>query len=153
MIDREKTLTSKKNVNLEKKLFKKFQNFKWLFEFKKKNKLSAFKKSKMNHFIELKKINGKILQTLWKPLYNMFHNEFLILRKILNDYLNKEFIRINNSSAVLFILFVWKSEKNCDFAWIIVHWINSHVKIIICCHWFIKHWTTFQKQNDSWNWT
>ena len=64
MTDIKKTLTSKKNINLKKKLFKKYQNFTRLFEFKKTNKLFSFKKSKINHFIKLKQINDKILQTL-----------------------------------------------------------------------------------------
>ena len=55
---------SKKNINSKKKLFKKYQDFTSLFEFKKANNLFSFKKPKINHFIELKKINGKISQTL-----------------------------------------------------------------------------------------
>ena len=101
-----KNIDAKKNINLKKKLFKKYQDFIWLFEFKKTNKLFSFKKSKINHFIKLKKINDEISLISWKSLYNMFYNELLILRKILNDYLNKKFIKISNSSTASFILFV-----------------------------------------------
>ena len=82
---------------------------------KKTNKLFLFKKPKINHFIKLKKINHKISQTLWKPLYNMFHNKLLILRKILNDSLNKKFIRTSNSLIVSFILFVQKPDEKLRF--------------------------------------
>ena len=105
-----------KNPSIWKKnLLKKYQDFTRLFEFKKTNKLFSFKKSKINHFIELKKINVKISETLWKSLYNMFQNELLILWKILNGYLNKNFIKISNSSEVLFVLFTWKSDEKLRF--------------------------------------
>ena len=61
MIDIEKTLTPKKKINLKKNLFKLYQDFTRLFEFKKTNKLLLFKKPEINHFIQLKKINDKIL--------------------------------------------------------------------------------------------
>ena len=79
------------------------------------HKLFSFRKPEIDHFIELKKINGKILQTLWKPLYNIFRDELLILRKILNDYLNKKFIKVSNSSVVSSVLFVWKPDEKLRF--------------------------------------
>ena len=115
MIDIKKPLTPKKNFNLKKNLFQKYQNFIWLFEFKKANGLFSFKKPTINHFIKLEKINDKNLQILWKSLYNMFQNELLILRKILNDYLNKKFIKINNSLIVSFVLFVQKFDEKLLF--------------------------------------
>ena len=106
-----KRLTLKKNINLKKKLFKKYQDFTWLFEFK-INKLFSFKKPKINYSIKLKKINDKTSQISWKSMFNMFQNELLILQNILNDYSNKKFIKINNSSIVLFVLFVPKCYRH-----------------------------------------
>ena len=55
---------------------------------------------KINHEIEpLKKKTKKKLTILWAHLYNISENEFLVLRKTMTEYLDKNFIRINNSQA------------------------------------------------------
>ena len=139
-----KNIDIQKKVNLKKKLFKKCQNFRWLFKFKKTNKL-------------------------WKLLYNMFHNELLILQKILNDYLNKKFIKINNSSAASFVLFAWKPDEELWFC-VNYHALNKFTRknhyLSLLIHktlnniskikWFMKLniITVFQKfriiENDKW---
>ena len=45
----------------------------------------------------------------------MFCNELLILRKTLNDYSNKKFIRVSNSLIVSPVLFVRKSDEKLRF--------------------------------------
>ena len=41
----------------------------------------------------------------WGPLYNMSKDKFLVLKKTLTEYLDKCFIRINNSPAATLIFF------------------------------------------------
>lgn len=45
----------------------------------------------------------------------MSRDELLMLRKILTKRLSKNFIRVNNSSIVSFVLFVRKFEKKLRF--------------------------------------
>jgi len=48
-------------------------------------------------------------------MYNISRNEALELRRYLNENLNKEFIRINRSQTIIFVLFVKKLEDKLRF--------------------------------------
>ena len=51
---------------------------------------------------------GQEKNPLWGPLYGIIRDKLLVLWKILNELLNKGFIRANNSSAKTPVLFVKK---------------------------------------------
>lgn len=51
----------------------------------------------------------------WGPLYSMSENELLVLRKTLNDYLSKGFIRVSKSPAAAPVLFVKKPGGGLRF--------------------------------------
>ena len=60
----------------------------------------------MNHKIKLiPDKNDKTFDIFYSLLYQMLREELLVLQKILTKYLNKEFIQMNNSSAVAPVLF------------------------------------------------
>ena len=61
-------------------------------------------------FILEKGENGQERNPLWGFLYKMTRDKLLILRKILNELLNKGFICINNSLIRALVLFVKKEE-------------------------------------------
>ena len=63
----------------------------------------------INHTFTLEKgKNGQKKNPLWGPLYRITRDELLILRKTLNELLDKEFIRTNNSPVKAPVLFVKK---------------------------------------------
>ncbi len=51
----------------------------------------------------------------WGPLYNMSRDELLVLRKTLNEHLDKGFIRVSNSPAAAPVLFVRKPGGGLRF--------------------------------------
>ena len=59
---------------------------------------------KKNHEIEL--LEEKKPTVFWGPLYNISKNEFLLLKKTSTEYLDKSFIRINNSPTATPVFFV-----------------------------------------------
>src|SRR5208282_753443 len=57
------------------------------------------RRSGTDHYIEIKKDkDGKELPLPWGPLYGMFRNELLVLRKTITDLQDKGFIRASSSS-------------------------------------------------------
>ncbi|EGZ73485.1 hypothetical protein NEUTE2DRAFT_60300, partial [Neurospora tetrasperma FGSC 2509] len=61
----------------------------------------------INLKIELKKaLDSKNLPLPFGLLYNIFRKKFLVLKKILWDLINKGFIRVNNSTARIPVLFI-----------------------------------------------
>lgn len=62
--------------------------------------------SRVDHKIELEKVDGKDPEVPWGPLYNESRDELLILRKTLTKLLDKGFIRVSNSPAAAPVLFV-----------------------------------------------
>ena len=63
----------------------------------------------INHIFILKKgKNGQEKNSPWGLLYGITRNKLLILQKTLNELLNKEFIRANNSLIKAPVLFVKK---------------------------------------------
>jgi transposase InsO family protein len=51
----------------------------------------------------------------WGPMYNMSKEELLVLRKTLNEYLDKGFIRVSSSPAAAPVLFVRKPNGGLRF--------------------------------------
>ena len=70
---------------------------------------------KQNYEIELLEEEEKKPTVFWGPLYNISKNEFLVLKKTLTEYLNKNFIRVNNSPVATPIFFVKKFGGSLRF--------------------------------------
>ena len=83
-----------------------------VFDENKINQLPPICGKKINHEIKLlgKKTNG-----LLGPVIQYVKNEFLVLKKTLTDYLNKNFIRINNSPVETRVFFVKKPGGGLRF--------------------------------------
>ena len=72
----------------------------------------------INHIFILEKgKNGQKRNPPWGPLYKIIRNKLLILRKILNERLDKGNIRTNNSLIRTSVLFIKKKDV-FDFIWI-----------------------------------
>jgi hypothetical protein len=71
----------------------------------------------VDHKIELieKDEKGRKAEAPWGPLYGMSREELLVLRRKLNDYLDKGFIRVSNSPASAPVLFVRKANGSLRF--------------------------------------
>ena len=66
----------------------------------------------INHIFTLEKgENGQKRNPPWGLLYRITRNKLLILRKTLNELLNKGFIYISNSPAGTPVLFIKKKES------------------------------------------
>ena len=68
-----------------------------------------------NHEIELLGKKGKKPTVPWGPLYSKFRKEFLVLKKTLTEYLDKNFIRVSNSPAAAPVFLVKKSGGSLRF--------------------------------------
>ncbi|KAK3496562.1 hypothetical protein B0T13DRAFT_400551, partial [Neurospora crassa] len=70
----------------------------------------------IDYKIEVKKDEySKEILFLYKLFYNILKNEFLLLKKMFRDLLYKGFIYINNSSAIVLILFIRKLSRGLQF--------------------------------------
>lgn len=69
----------------------------------------------IDHKIELVTENGKEATVPWGPLYNMSHDELLVLRRTLTEHLDKGFIRVSNSPAAAPVLLVKKPGGGLRF--------------------------------------
>ncbi|KAI0993647.1 hypothetical protein K3495_g14536, partial [Podosphaera aphanis] len=70
----------------------------------------------LDHEIPLEKDEkGQEKQVPWGPLYNMSHDELLVLRKELTSLLDKEFIQHSKSSAAAPVLFARKPGGGLRF--------------------------------------
>ena len=112
----EKTLRVKSKINSWLKLLAHYFKFLNVFDQAEVSKLSFIQSSDKNYKIELV-LNEKdqTLNSSWDSLYNMSHDELLILRKTLTDLLNKRFIQVSNSLTVISVLFIKKSDDNLKF--------------------------------------
>jgi hypothetical protein len=88
---------------------KKLKNYADVFSPKKAKKLPPHRN--YNHNIRLQEDKTPP----FKPLYPMFRNELIALKKWLKKNLRKGFIRSSSSSAASFILFVKKADKGLRF--------------------------------------
>ena len=84
----------KKKTNLKWYLNKFYQNKRYLDLFikVKSEDLLSLQRPEINHKINLKKVDRKDIEILWKPLYNMSQEKLLMLKKELIKLLNKSFI-------------------------------------------------------------
>ena len=98
----------KKKIDLRQHFSKFYQDRGYLNLFiKAENRgLPPLQKSGMDHGIDLKKIDGRNSEVLWKSLYNMSREELLILKKKLIKLLNKGFIQVNKLVTEALVLFV-----------------------------------------------
>ncbi len=115
MINIEKVLISQKKMNLRTILLDYYHEFLNVFDHTMTEKLSFLREEDTDHQIKLKEMNEKKSKVLWDSLYNMIKEELLVLHKILSKLLNKQFIWVSNSSAAVFVLFIWKSEDELQF--------------------------------------
>jgi transposase InsO family protein len=86
------------------------------FDRKAADTLPPLRGSNTDHRIELEKTaDGKEPEVPWGPLYSMSKDELLVLRKTLNELLDKSFIRVSNSPAAAPVLFVKKPGGGLRF--------------------------------------
>ena len=87
-----------------------------VFDRKAADKLPPLRGMGVDHRIELERDqNGREPEVPWGPLYNMSKDELLVLRKTLNEHLDKGFIRVSNSPAAAPVLFVKKPGGGLRF--------------------------------------
>lgn len=79
------------------------------------DKVPPFRGEGIDHKIELTQEDGKEATVPWGPLYNMSHDELLVLRKTLTEYMDKGWIRVSNSPAAAPVLFVKKPGGGLRF--------------------------------------
>ncbi len=115
MINIKKALTSQKKTDLRIILSDHYHEFLNVFNCTMTEKLSLLREEDTDHQIKLKEVNEKESKVLWGPLYNMMREKLLVLHKTLTELLNKQFIQVSNSSAAVFVLFIWKSKGELQF--------------------------------------
>ena len=92
-----------------------YQRFAKLFDYKEADKLPPHRPG-IDHKIELEKgPDGKTPEAPWGPLYNMSRDELLVLRKMLMELLDKNFIRVSNLPAAALVLFIRKPGGGLRF--------------------------------------
>jgi hypothetical protein len=79
------------------------------------NKLLPFRGREIDYRIDLEKEDRKVPKVPWGPLYNISHDELLVLQKTLIDYLDKGFIQVSNSLAATLVLFARKPRGGLRF--------------------------------------
>jgi len=86
------------------------------FNRKAADKLFSLRGKEIDHTIKLNRKGDEIESKVsWGSMYRMFRDKLLALRKTLIELLDKEFIRVSNSSATIFILFMKKSGEKLRF--------------------------------------
>ena len=114
--DINKALRIKKRIDPAVKLPVHYHNYLPVFDYKESEKLPPHRGAAADHGIELEKgRDGEEPTVPWGPLYNMSRDELLVLRKTLNELLDKGFIRVSNSPAAAPVLFVRKPGGGLRF--------------------------------------
>ena len=107
--DINKALRIKKRIDPAVKLPVHYYNYLPVFDYKESEKLPPYRGAAADYGIELEKgRDGEEPIVPWGPLYNMLRDKLLMLRKTLNELLDKGFIRVSNSLAAAPVLFVRK---------------------------------------------
>ena len=115
MADIEKALKPKVHTDPRKKLPKEYWRYLPIFDRGKAGELPPLREG-IDHKIELvRDENGKMPKIPFDPLYSMSREELLVLRRTLNDLLDKGFIRLSNSPAAAPILFAKKPGGGLRF--------------------------------------
>lgn len=116
MADIDKALAPKQHGDPKKLLPTHYHEFLDLFNREKADRLPPHRGKGIDHGIELMKTaDGKDCEVPYGPLYSMSRDELLVLRKTLNELLDKGFIRVSNSPAGAPILFVKKPGGGLRF--------------------------------------
>ena len=79
IIDINKALSKKSKIDLYIKLLKYFYKFLDIFSYIDTNKLLLFYNREIDYRIDLEKEDRKVPKVLWGPLYNISHDELLVL--------------------------------------------------------------------------
>ena len=116
MADINQALRTKIPTDPRTKLPQHYSQFLDVFDRKKADTLPEHRGPSVDHRIELERtVDGKEPEVPWGPLYGMSRDELLVLRKTLNELLDKGFIRVSNSPASAPILFVKKPGGGLRF--------------------------------------
>jgi hypothetical protein len=116
MADINKALQKKTATDPATKLPRHLHQFLATFDRKEAEKLPPIRGDSIDHKIELERdSSGKESAVPWGPLYSMSRDELLVLRKTLNEHLDKGFIRVSNSPAAAPVLFVKKPGGGLRF--------------------------------------
>ena len=116
LTDIEKALRPKERIDPRTKLPKEYWKFLPLFDQDNAENLPPVRGSGIDHQIDLiPDPEGRVPEVPAGPLYSMSRDELLLLRKTLNDLLDKGFIRVSNSPAAAPILFVKKPGGGLRF--------------------------------------
>ena len=116
MADIEKALKPKVHSDPRTKLPGEYWKYLPLFNHEEAQKLPPLRGEGIDHTIELvPDENGKLPTVPFGPLYSMSREELMVLRKTLNDLLDKGFIRVSNSPVAAPVLFVKKPGGGLRF--------------------------------------
>ena len=115
LADINKALASKVKIDPCTKLPEHFHEFLDVFSHTDADKLPPLRGTGIDHGISLEKEEGCTPKVPWGPLYNMSHDELLVLYKTLTEYLDKGFIQVSNSPAAAPVLFVQKPGGGLRF--------------------------------------
>ena len=116
MADVDKALNVKPRVEPKTIVPEQYWDYLDVFDEEEANQLPPIRGPGIDHQIELSEDeNGKKPTVPWGPLYNMSRDELLVLKKTLTEYLDKNFIRVNNSPAATPVLIVKKPDATLRF--------------------------------------
>ena len=120
LVDIDKTLRkldTKTLTDLRKLLPKHYHEFLDVFDVKVADKRLSLREPDVDMKINLveKDEKGNPTKIPWGPLYSMFRDELLILRKTLTSLLDKGFIRVSKSPAAAPVLFAKKPGEGLRF--------------------------------------
>lgn len=116
MGDIQKALAPKKPIDPRTKLPSQYHDMLRLFEPKNAETLPPHRGKGIDHEIELtERDDGKEPELPWGPLYGMTKEELIVLRKTLTELLDKNFIRVSQSSAGAPVLFARKPGGGLRF--------------------------------------
>jgi sugar-specific transcriptional regulator TrmB len=108
------------NIQLKKQESKEVTDSKSVVSAKYHDYLNVFSKKKIDVLSSHKKHDHRIKLKEEKTheyvsLYNMFEDELLLIKKYLQEHLNKEFIESSTASYASFILFAKKFDEDLRF--------------------------------------
>ena len=116
MKDIEKALQVKTYSDPREKLPRHYHHWLDVFDRKKADALPPHRGPQIDHQIELvPDERGRTPEPPWGPLYNMSREELLVLRKNLQELLDKQFIRVSSSPAAAPVLFARKPGGGLRF--------------------------------------
>ena len=109
MADIDKFLSVKQKMKLKTIIPQIYWDYLNMFDENKTNQLPPIRGKKINHEIELLEKGWEKPTVPWGPLYNISKDELQVLKKTLTEYLDKNFIRINNSPTATPVFLMLKN--------------------------------------------